>query len=292
MLHRSLFMLAAGLLLGSVARAQNGPIKVLPIETTKLADGFSFTEGPVWNPRGFFLFSDIPVSTLFKITMDGQRFVIRKPTGRSNGNAYDAQGRLVSCEQDRRVSRKLPNGTFETLADSFEGKKLNSPNDLAIFPDGSIYFTDPTYGIKADQSELGFRGLFRLMSDGKLELLDREWQQPNGVCFSPDFKRLYVNDSQASQLWVYDVSASGELSAKTLLDDIPKEGGPDGMKCDKAGRLFVTAEAGVRVYSPEGALLGLIAVPKPPANVAFGGEDGGTLFITARDSVYTARPTF
>jgi len=292
MLNRPLLALAAFLFLGSMGHAQTASDKVLPIEVTKLADDFSFVEGPVWNPRGFFLFSDIPANTLFKITMSGQRFVVRNPSGHSNGNAYDAQGRLISCEHDRRVSRKLPDGTFQTLADSFEGKKLNSPNDLAIFSDGSIYFTDPSYGIKAEQSELGFRGLFRLHPDGKLELLDKDWQQPNGACFSPDFKRLYVNDSQAGQLWVYDVNSTGELSHKTLLDTIAKPGDPDGMKCDKTGRLFVAAPGGVRVYSPESTFIGLIAVPQPPANLCFGGENGETLFITARDSVYLAHPTF
>ena len=262
--------------------------KLLPVEVQKLADGFSFVEGPLWNPRGFFLFSDIPANKIYKATLDGKTEIFRQPSGHSNGNAYDLQGRLVSCEHDRRVSREMPDGTFQTLVDSFEGKPLNSPNDLAIFSDGSIYFSDPTYGIKAEQSELGFRGLFRLRPDGTLELLDKEWKQPNGLCFSPDFKRLYVNDSQAGQIWVYDVSTSGELSHKTLLDTIPKPGDPDGMKCDEKGRLFVAAPDGVRVYSTQGQFVGLIAVPKPVSNLCFGGQNGHTLFITARDCVYVA----
>jgi len=258
----------------------------LKIPLHRLAGGFGFVEGPVWNPRGFFLFSDIPNSTLWKCTLEGKTAVVRKPSGHSNGNTYDFQGRLLSCEQEGRLSRKAPDDSFETLADHFEGKRLNAPNDLALFRDGSIFFSDPNYGLPKEKQELPFQGLFRLHPDGKLELLDKSWQQPNGLCFSPDFKRLYVNDSQAGQLWVFDVNESGELSNKTLFDTIAKPGDPDGMKCNKRGRLFVAAPGGVYVYEPSGALVGLIAVPKDPANLCFGGKDGEQLFITAREAVY------
>ena len=291
---RVAFVVASTLLFSSLLAAQKRAVSApaLAIEVTKLADGFSFVEGPVWNPRGFTVFSDIPANTVYQVDLGGKTAVLRRPSGHANGNAYDLRGRLVSCEHDRRVSREKPDGSFETLADSFEGKKLNSPNDVAIFSDGSIFFTDPTYGIKAEESELGFRGLYRIGTDGHMELLDRDWQQPNGLCFSPDFKHLYVGDSQAGQIWKYDVDAKGALSHKILLDTIPKPGDPDGMKCDTRGNLYATGPGGVRVYSPQGVLKGLIAVPKDPANLCFGGRDGKTLFITARDTVYTAHPDF
>lgn len=281
----SFLVLAASLALGcSPAQAQS-EVPVFPVEVRQLADGFGFVEGPVWNSRGFYLFSDIPKNTLWKITSTGKTEVIRQPTGNSNGSAYDFVGRLISCERTR-VARKASDHEFHTLAESYKGKKLNSPNDLALFRDGSIFFSDPTYG--SLQKELDFRGLYRIHPDGKLQLLDKEWQQPNGLCFSPDWKRLYVGDSQAGQIFAFDVNASGEISNRTLFASIPKPGDPDGMKCDAKGRLFVAAPKGVRVYSTSGELLGLIPVPKDAANLCFGGAKGNQLFITARETVYLA----
>ena len=263
------------------------PTLALGAHVRELASGFQFCEGPVWNPRGFWLFSDIPADTLWKITPGGKTEIVRQPSGHSNGNAYDAQDRLISCEHgNRRVARKTPDGTFETLVDTFEGKRLNSPNDLAIRRDGSIYFTDPTYGLTNQRSELGFRGLFRLAPSGILELLDKNFQQPNGIALSPDQTKLYVGDSQSGQIWMYDVNASGQLLNRTLIDTIAKPGDPDGLKTDSDGNLYIAAPDGIRVYARLGGFLGLIPVPKPPANLAFGGEDGKTLLITARDSIY------
>lgn len=259
------------------------------IET--LATGLGFVEGPAWNTRGFWVFSDIPGDTLWKITPSGKAEAIRKPTSHSNGNAYDAGGALVSCEHSpaRRLSRKNSEGIFDTLADRYNGKRLNSPNDLAVKSDGSIYFTDPTYGTPRAALELDFRGLYRLFPNGRLELLDNTWDQPNGVCLSPDERTLYVNDSQRGEIYRFDVALNGSLSAKTRLATIAKPGDPDGMKCDQNGTLFVTGPGGVHVFAPRGAFLGLIATPKAPANLAFGGEDGKTLLITARDTVYSLR---
>ena len=256
-----------------------------------LATGFGFVEGPAWNNRGFWVFSDINADTLFRITPAGKTEVVRRPTSRSNGNNYDGEGRLVSCEQSpsRRVSRKLPSGIFDTLADRYEGKRFNSPNDLAIKSDGSIYFTDPTYGVAKSDQELDFRGLYRLFPDGKIKLLDKTWGQPNGVCFSPDETVLYVDDSQKNQVFRFDVDKNGVLSQKTLLATIPQPGVPDGMKCSKDGTLYVAGPGGVWLFAPRGALLGKIATPKDPANLAFGGEDGKILLMTARDSVYSLK---
>ncbi len=262
---------------------------VAPSEKVKLlASGFNFVEGPTWNRNGFWVFSDIPANSLFKITPEGKVALVRRPTG--NGNAYDRSLALLSCESGaRRVSRKNTAGVFETLAEKYGEKRLNSPNDLAVKSDGSIYFTDPTYGIDASAAELDFRGLYRLFPGGKLELLDKNWTQPNGICFSPDERTLYVNDSQQGEIFRFDVDAAGALSKRTPLATIPKPGDPDSMKCDAEGHLFVAAPGGVWVFAPRGGLLGKIPVPKNPANLAFGGADGKTLLITARDSVYSVR---
>jgi len=256
-----------------------------------LASGFGYVEGPAWNPRGFWVLSDIPGDTLHKITPAGKVEPIRKPTSHSNGNAYDGTGRLVSGEHApaRRLARKLPNGIFDTLADRYNGKRLNSPNDMAIKSDGSIYFTDPTYGVEKADEELGFRGLYRYFPSGRLELLDNTWTQPNGLCFSPDERTLYVGDSQEGKIFRFDVDKNGVLSAKTLLATIPKPGDPDGMKCDQNGTLFLAAPGGVWIFAPRGGLLGVIALPKNASNLAFGGADGKTLLITAGDSVYSVK---
>ncbi len=256
-----------------------------------LATGFNFVEGPTWNARGFWVFSDQNGDTLHRITPAGKTEIVRRPTSHSNGNAYDAGAQLVSCEgaPERRLSRKEGSGIFDTLAGRYEGKRLNSPNDLAIKSDGSIYFTDPTYGVAKADVELDFRGLFRYHPDGRLELLDKTWTQPNGLCFSPDERILYVGDSQEGQIFRFDVDASGNLSGKTLLATIPKPGDPDGMKCDQNGTLYVAGPGGVWLFAPRGGLLGKISTPKNPSNLSFGGADGKTLLITARDSVYSVR---
>ncbi|WP_157947681.1 SMP-30/gluconolactonase/LRE family protein [Abditibacterium utsteinense] len=256
-----------------------------------LATGFGFTEGPTWNPRGFWIFSDISGNALHRISPSGKVALVRKPSSHTNGNTYDAQNRLVSCEQSpaRRVARKELSGNFETLAEKYEGKRLNSPNDLAIRGDGSIYFTDPTYGTDKSELELDFRGLYRIFPDGKLELLDRSWNQPNGICFSPDQNTLYVGDSQEGKIFRFDVDKNGQLSGKTLLATIPKPGDPDGMKCDAAGHLYVTGPGGVWIFAPRGGLLGKIPTPQNPANIGFGGADGKTLLITAQDSIYSVK---
>ncbi len=256
-----------------------------------LASGFGFVEGPAWNRRGFWVFSDLPGDTLFKITPQGKTEILRRATSHANGNAYDSEGRLVSCEagQTRRVARKLPDGIFDTLADRCQGQRFNAPNDLAIKSDGSIYFTDPTYGMPKTALELPFRGLYRLYPDGRVELLDNTWTQPNGICFSPDERTLYVGDSQEGKIFRFDVDAGGSLSAKTLLATIPKPGDPDGMKCDQNGTLYVAGPGGAWIFAPRGGLLGKIATPQNPSNLAFGGADGKTLLLTARDALYSVK---
>ena len=260
----------------------------------KIAGGFQFTEGPLWDRRGFLLFSDIPVSTLYQWTPGyGEPVVFRQPTNHTNGNTFDLEGRLLSCEHDGRLSRTEPDGTVLTLADTFDGKRLNSPNDVVVKSDGGIYFTDPPYGLLKEKEELGFYGVYRL-KNGVLTLLTKTQTRPNGLAFSPDETRLYVANSDPNEnvVFVYDVEPDGTITNQRLFADLRspgKAGLADGMKVDVHGNLFTTGPEGVWVFTPDGTLLGKILPPEVPANLTFGDADFKTLYITARTSVYRIR---
>lgn len=262
-------------------------------QVEKVAGDFQFTEGPLWHPQGFLLFSDIPANTLYQWTANKKPEIFRRPSGNTNGNTLDREGRLLSAEHgNRRVSRTEKDGTVVTLASQFEGKRLNSPNDLVVKSDGSIYFTDPPYGIKSEQEELGFYGVYRLASDGKLTLLVKDFVRPNGIAFSPDEKKLYVNDSQKGDIRVFDVKSDGTLENGQLfaeLKDPSKKGVPDGMKVDREGNVYSTGSGGIWIFSGSGNLLGRIEVPEVPANIAWGDDDYQTLYITASNSLYRIR---
>lgn len=284
----------------SSARASNtddkGSLQAIVDRNTqveKVAVGFEFTEGPLWHPEGFLLFSDIPANTIYKWTPNEKPKIFRRPSGNANGNILDRQGRLISGEHgNRRVSRTEKDGTVVTLASHYQGKRLNSPNDLVVKSDGSIYFTDPPYGISSEQEELGFYGVYRLAPDGTLSLLVKDFVRPNGIAFSPDEKKLYVNDSQEGHICVFDVNRDGTLANGRLFaeqKDPSKEGVPDGMKVDLQGNVYSTGPGGVWVFSPSGNLLGRIEVPETTANLAWGDRDYKTLYITARTSLYRIR---
>ena len=259
----------------------------------KIATGFRFTEGPLWHHDGYLLFSDIPANTIYKWMPDGEVTVFRKPSGYANGLTFDRQGRLIACEHvTRRVTRTELDGSITVLADRYDGKRLNSPNDAIVRSDGSIYFTDPpfglnaTYGVPATQ-ELPFMGIYRISADGaSLVLMDRSLGGPNGLAFSPDERVLYVADSPSQSVYAFDASLSGSLSNRRLFARI---GSPsDGMKVDMQGNLYVTTNrVNVQVFSDTGASIGLIRTPEGTTNCGFGGFDHQTLFITANTSVYT-----
>jgi gluconolactonase len=273
----------------------------------KVAGGFIFTEGPLWFPDGSLLFSDVPGNTIYKVDSAGKVSTFRKPSGYdkndapagayigSNGLTRDKQGRVIICEHGNgRVTRLEKDGKLTVLADKYEGKRLNSPNDAVYKKNGDLYFTDPPYGFpKQDddpKKELKFNGIYRL-SNGKLELLNRDQTRPNGIAFSPDEKVLYVaNSDPAKKVWMkYNVGADGKIGAGTVFFDVTKEsadGLPDGMKVDRQGNLFATGPGGVWIFSPAGKHLGTIVAPEVPANVAWGGADGKTLYMTARTGVY------
>ncbi len=264
---------------------------VQPGDPEQLADGFKFTEGPVWHPDGFLVFSDIPASTLYRYDPASGISVFRTPSGNANGNTRDAQGRLISCEHgNRRVSRTELDGTVTAVAETYDGKRLNSPNDVVLRSDGTIYFTDPPYGITDDQIEQPYNAVFRLHPDGTLAHAATDFDRPNGLAFSPDESILYVSDSRRRHVRAFAVNADGSLGPGRLFADMdhPQPGSPDGMKADSQGNLYVTGATGVWVFDPAGACLGVIVTPQRPANLAWG-DDGHALYITAQTALYRIR---
>ena len=260
----------------------------------KLAGDMRFTEGPVWVARdgGFLVFSDIPSDELKRWSMKGGLSSFRKPSHQTNGNTLDREGRLISCEHAaRRVTRTESDGAVTVLVDSFDGKKFNSPNDAVVKSDESIWFTDPPYGLpKGARRELDKNYVFRFdPAKQDLRVVADDFDMPNGLCFSPDERTLYVADSgKPHHIRAFDVSSDGKLSSGRLFCTIDA-GAPDGIRCDEHGNVWSSAGDGVHVFAPDGKLLGKIPVPETPANLCFGGEDGQTLFITARTSLYSIR---
>lgn len=266
------------------------------IKIKRVATGFNFTEGPVWfGEEKYLLFSDIPANKILKLTPDGQVTIFRWPSGNSNGLTRDKRGRLIACEHtNRRVTRTENDGSITVLADRSQGKKLNSPNDVAVKSDGAIYFTDPPYGIKPDQQEQTIQGVYRLLPETK-ELIPvaDDFDGPNGLAFSPDESKLYIDDSASKcrHIRVFDVQADGSLSNGQIFHNmnINKPGAPDGMKVDVYGHIYCTGPGGVWVFDPEGNHLGTIVTPENPANCAWGDDDWKGLYITAHTSVYKVR---
>jgi len=261
----------------------------------RVATGFRFTEGPVWfAEERCLLFSDIPASRIVKLTTDCRVTTFRQPSGKSNGLTRDREGRLIACEHDnRRVSRTEKDGPITVLADGFEGKRLNSPNDVVVKSDGAIYFTDPPAGIKPEQQELMIQGVYRLSADGtELALVASDFERPNGLAFSPDEKRLYIDDSSHRRhIRVFDVQVDGSLSSGRIFYDmnIEEPGSPDGIKVNVEGHIYCTGPRGVWVFDAKGNHLGTIVTPEKPSNCAWGDNDWRSLYITARTSVYRIR---
>jgi len=256
-----------------------------PERAEVVADGMKFTEGPAWNAKGFVVFSDIPANRIYRWQEGQKPQVFREPSQNSNGLAFDAKGRLLACEHgSRRVTRTDLDGKATVLADRFEGKRLNSPNDLTLHSDGSVYFTDPPYGLGGRKGELGFNGVFRIAPDGTLTLLIRDMDRPNGIGLSPDEKWLYVDDSARKHVKVYALAPDGTVSNGRVLIDLAPHGTrvTDGLKVDAEGNLYVTGTEGVYVASPGGKFLARIACPGQCTNCCFGGPDRKTLFVTGR----------
>lgn len=258
----------------------------------KLADGMKFIEGPVWTGTGAdgrLIFSDIPANELKAWSPSGGLTVFRTPSNHTNGNTLDREGRLVSAEHSaRRISRTATDGTVTTVVERIDGKRFNSPNDVVVKSDGTLWFTDPPYGLPKDQKrELDGNHVFRHdPASGKTTVVSSRHDMPNGLAFSPDESRLYVADSgRPRNILVYDVRADGTLSEGRVFAEIDK-GGPDGIRVDAEGNVWSSAGDGVQVFAPSGARLGRILCPESPANLAFGGPDGKWLFMTSRTGLY------
>jgi|SRR5579859_132279 len=260
---------------------------------SQFATGFGFTEGPVWDEKGFLYVSDEEQNKIYKVAADGAKVELIS-LGDPDGNAYDRKLRLIDCASVlRAIIAVTADGKYTILADKFEGKKFNSPNDVVTGPDGAIYFTDPTLDlVKGETQEIPFQGVYRLDEKGSVRLLTKELTQPNGLAFSPDGKRFYVDDSEQRNIRVYDVTADGSLSNGRLFGSEPgakHDGVPDGMRVDEAGNIYVTGPKGIWIWDAGGNHLGTIELPEQPANLIWGDKDYGTLYITATTSVYKLR---
>ena len=265
----------------------------------KVSTGYRFIEGPIWHPyEKHLIFSDIKGNALYKMDENETVSLLKENSYLANGNTYDQKGNRLTCEHgSSRLTMTTPEGEYSILAESYKGKALNSPNDVVVKSDGSIYFTDPAsgrsegFGIPRPQ-ELDFQGVFRLdPATEELTLLADDYVLPNGLCFSPDEKQLYVNDTIKQNIRVYDVNDRGLLENERLFAEmlIDGEGKADGMKFDSAGLLFCTAPRGIQVFNQEGRLVGRIFVPEQVGNFSWGGEDLKTLYITAKSTLYKIR---
>lgn len=274
--------------------AEDHALSFGPVET--VAEGFQFTEGPLWVSGQGLVFSDIPDDTIYCVKpasegVPAEKTMFRKPSGKSNGLTLDKQGRVLACEHwNRRVTRTEKDGTITILADVYDGKKLNSPNDIVIRSDGCVFFTDPPYGLEGRESELRFPGVYAIrMKDDRpnvLVLLRDDFKKPNGLALSPDERTLYVADTEMGHICAFDVAADGTLSNMREFCTISH---PDGMKVDSQGRVWSTASDGIHVFTPKGDRVASVSFPQIPANCAFGDEDGKTLYVTARTAVYKIR---
>jgi len=296
-------MILLAAMISNIGAGEEGSVVVISPEFRKLvpenakiekiAGGFQFTEGPLWHRGGFFLFSDTHAESILKWTPDGKVSTYRKVPGGSNGLTFDNDGRLIAVEYGmHRLTREEKDGSITVLVDSYQGKRLNTCNDVVVKSDGSVYFTDPTYGVKPEDREISFQGVYRLDPDGKVTLLVDDFQQPNGLAFSPDEKVLYIADSSKRlHIRAFDVKPDGTLANGRIFAEMRtgEPGGPDGMKVDSKGNLWSTGQGGIWVFDKTGKHLGTIKPPEIPANCAWGDKDGKTLYMTARTGLYRIR---
>jgi len=272
--------------------------QIVPQEAAleQVATGFGFTEGPVWC-GDYLLFSDIPRNRIVRLYMrsDGPELTtFRSPSGNSNGLTLDKSGRMIACEHStRRVTRTEVDGTVSVLAERYQGRRLNSPNDVVVRSDGTIYFTDPSFGLgyPPQWKELPVNGVYSISPDGALTLLVDDFKMPNGLTFSPDETVLYVNDTMQQHVRCFDVSPEGSISNGRVFIKMKgvEPGAPDGMKVDQQGNVYCTGPGGIWIIGPSCNYLGRILMPEQPANLGWGDADWRTLYITACSSIYRLR---
>ena len=264
-----------------------------------LADGFQFTEGPLWCPDGSLLFQDNKAERTYRLLPDRTVKIVREQTGAANGQTFAAGGQIIFCEQNgRKVSRMGVDGAdVQTVVETWSGRRLNSPNDIVARSDGLFYFTDPPYGVAPADRELHFQGVYCLDLKGavpaEVRLLADDFEKPNGLAFSPDETVLYVCDTARYHIRTFEVEPSGNFRAGSgrvfAHLDPEQQGGPDGLKVDREGRLYAAVAQGAWVFEPDGRLLGILETPRRPANLAWCDPDAQGLAMTAQDAVYFAR---
>ncbi len=259
------------------------------IKVEQLAKSYTFTEGPAWSKDGYLIFSDTPTDRLLKWVPGQQIAVFREDAHGPAGNAFDTEGRLYTCEaRTRRVTRTDKKGAVEVLADKWEGKRLNAPNDLVVSRSGHVYFTDPAFGNQADARELDFYGVYHIPPKGPMKLVAKPAGRPNGIALSPNARVLYVANSDERNVRAYDIDRNGDTSnERVLISGIA--GIPGGVRVDEKGNLYVTAGEGVEVYAPDGKPLHVIQMHDRPSNCGFGEVDGKTLFVTAGANIFRLR---
>ena len=257
----------------------------------KIATGFGFLEGPVWDEHGFLYVSDEVQNKVSRVFPDGRVETVLS-IGDPDGSTLDRRGRLITCASVLRAIVQIePDGKYKVLADKYEGKKFNSPNDIVVGPDGALYFTDPNLDLpKGEKQELPFQGVYRLGQDGSVKLLTSDITTPNGLAFSPDGKRLYINDTRTKEIRVYDMAENGELkNGRLFAKEEGARGGPDGMRVDTKGNVYATGPLGIWVWDVEGHHLGTVVLPESAANFNWGDADYRTIYVSARTSVYRLR---
>ena len=269
------------------------------VEIEEVGSGFEFTEGPIWNHvEKHLIFSDIPGNIMRRWRPDGSIEPWRQPSNMANGNTYDGEGRVVTCEHaTSRVTRTESDGSLTALATHYGDKELNSPNDIVVKSDGSIYFTDPSFGRmeyfgRPREQQLSFQGVYRLDPDSReVTLLVDDFDQPNGLCFSLEESQLFINDTMRAHIRVFDVNGEGLLENGRVWAEVTggRDGAPDGMKIDSQGNLYVTGPGGIHVFDPAAACLGVIKIPQGCANFCWGDDDLKSLFVTASTSLYRVR---
>jgi len=258
------------------------------VRVEKAVDKLHFAEGPAWAHDGWLIFCDVPSNRLMKFVPGEGSQVLRESSNGASGNAIDAQGRLYTCEaRSRRVTRTDKKGKIDVIAEKFEGKRLNAPNDIVVRHDGNAYFTDPAFGPQMEGRELSFFGVYHIGPKGDLEVIAKPKGRPNGIALAPGGKILYVTNSDEKKVYAYDLDKNGAATnERVAISGI--EGVPDGIRSDEKGNLYIAAKS-VLIYSADGKLIRPIPLAEKPSNLAFGDVDMQSLYVTARTSVYRLR---
>jgi sugar lactone lactonase YvrE len=259
------------------------------ISIEQIGKGFTFTEGPAWSKDGFLVFSDTPADKIFQLVPGRDMEILREKAGGPSGNAFDSQGRLYTCEtRARRVTRTEKNGRIAVLADRWEGKRLNAPNDLAVSKSDHVYFTDPAFGEQSDHRELDFYGVYHITPKPEIKLVAKPAGRPNGIALSPNGRTLYVVNTDERNVRAYDLDHNGDPSNERVL--IPKLAGvPDGIKTNDKGDLYVVLATGIAIYGADGHAIHTIEIPEHPSNCVFGDADAKSLYVTARGFLFRIR---